>query len=119
MELQIGNRITNPYSSTTNSIFKYIRIKTAQNLTVNTSIANVNSLSIYPNPTTGNCYMSLPGVNETYQVLVHDMLGKIISKENVLPTNSHLINLENCNKGIYFVNINNSNYNTTLKVSKQ
>ncbi len=117
--LQIGSRITNSSSSTENSTIKYIRIKTAQNLTTNTSNAKENSLLASPNPTNGISYINLPKSNENFQVIVHDMLGKTISKEIATPSSSFPLNLEQLENGIYFVNVSNSNFSSTIKISKQ
>ncbi|MFN5628030.1 MAG: T9SS type A sorting domain-containing protein [Bacteroidota bacterium] len=117
--LAIGTRITNPANSPNDNITKYIRIKTAQNLTTNTSNAKVNSLLASPNPTNGISYINLPKSNENFQVLVHDMLGKTISKEIATPSSSFPLNLEQLENGIYFVNVSNSNFSRTIKVSKQ
>jgi hypothetical protein len=117
--LQIGSRITNSSSSTENSTIKYIRIKTAQNLTTNISSEKANSLLASPNPTNGICYVNLPKSGENFQIIVHDMLGKAISKDIATPSSSFPLNLEQLENGIYFVNVSNSNFSKTIKLSKQ
>jgi hypothetical protein len=117
--LAIGTRITNLATSATNDTLKYIRIKTAQNLTTNVSNIKETSLSASPNPTSGICLINLPLSNENFQVIVHDMLGKTISKEIATPSSSFPLHLEQLENGIYFVNVSNSNFNSTIKVSKQ
>jgi hypothetical protein len=117
--LQIGSRITNPYNSPENTINKYIRIKTAQNLTVNTISKKSHDFSIFPNPTNGNCFLNLPINQDNYQIKVYDMQGKIVQNETTAATNLFEINLENFSQGIYCVSINNSTTRKILKVTKQ
>jgi hypothetical protein len=72
-----------------------------------------------PNPTNGICYVNLPKSGENFQIIVHDMLGKAISKDIATPSSSFPLNLEQLENGIYFVNVSNSNFSKTIKLSKQ
>lgn len=118
--LQIGSRITNPYNSTENSIVKYIRIKTAQNLTTSSSNSNVSKISIYPNPSQGNCSINLPNVSsQNYQIIVCDAKGQRVFQENTVAQNSHVLPLEHLSQGVYFIQVANSNSIQTLKFIKQ
>jgi len=118
--LQIGSGNYNAYNSLQDSVSKYIRIKTAQNLTTNTSNANVKTLTIYPNPSQGNCAINLPFMsNDNYHITVCDVNGKRVFQENTPAQYSHILPLENLSQGIYFVQVSNSSFVQTLKFIKQ
>ncbi|MBC8266934.1 MAG: T9SS type A sorting domain-containing protein [Flavobacteriales bacterium] len=85
-----------------------------------TSINLLNNWTIYPNPTKDN--LIIEGFSESnIQITVRDNLGKtIINTQN---SNSGFISktidIDNLSKGIYFIQITNSESNIVKKVVKQ
>jgi type IX secretion system substrate protein len=76
-------------------------------------LSNENSISIYPNPTSGifNVEFSQDTENTTVEVL--NLMGKVIFNENVT-TSKLTLDLSNEAKGIYLVKIT-TNGNTTIE----
>lgn len=73
-----------------------------------------NKITIYPNPTNGNIVLNTDLIH--FQTRVIDSLGK----EVILVKNQKELNLENCQSGLYFIQISdeNSTYRETIKVVK-
>ncbi len=73
-----------------------------------------NIITIYPNPTNGNIILNTDLIH--FQTRVIDSLGK----EVIVVKNQKELNLENCQSGLYFVQIidENSTYRETIKVVK-
>lgn len=70
---------------------------------------------VYPNPTSGVFTASLPTVDANSSIVVLDAIGKVV--KTIVPTSSTTeINLANEPKGVYFVKMNNSNDNRTIKL---
>ena len=69
----------------------------------------LSSYLVYPNPTTGNFYISSTNSNDKeLYVEVQDLTGRIISKQN-LPVNNGVVTLQNTLvNGVYMVNIKGS-----------
>ena len=85
----------------------------AVNLSCRTSedspIVNEQSLSAYPNPTSGKATVSFTADrNAKYTMKVVDMIGNILVNESISATegfNTNEINLENVAKGIYLISV--------------
>ena len=71
-----------------------------------------STFNVYPNPSNGILNIE---INETgtYSVQINDIVGKLISNENI--NENTTLNLKHLNKGIYFVNVSN---NETTHVTK-
>ncbi|WP_240788897.1 DUF5074 domain-containing protein [Psychroserpens sp. NJDZ02] len=86
---------------------------------INKNTLGVNSFSkeikitLYPNPTTSQFYVS-----ETGLVSVYSSEGRLVLKKNVESTNVP-VNIENLTSGIYIVNITSDKGSATLKVVKK
>ena len=84
----------------------------------------LNSLSIYPNPTSGKIYLKMDSKeNTTIQFELFDLLGKKVIEKPVdisVGTNLKEIVLENVNKGIYLMHLtaNGSSINQKIVVDK-
>ncbi|MGB1041438.1 MAG: T9SS type A sorting domain-containing protein, partial [Flavobacteriales bacterium] len=73
-------------------------------------------LSVYPNPSNGNFTLSIEDYNHSnFNLNVIDITGKLVHYQQI---NSPLtsINLENLNKGIYFVQLNDGINQTTKRI---
>ena len=68
--------------------------------------ANNNSLKVYPNPSTGDVFISSSDLNNTaWKLVVTDITGRTVI-ENNYPANNSLIKLNTqLNNGVYFVKI--------------
>ena len=74
---------------------------------------DLNNLSIYPNPSNGIINIELDKNNE-YQLTVNDVLGKIVSRETI--SSSKTLDVQHLQKGVYFINISNTEMTKTAKV---
>ena len=76
--------------------------------------------ALLPNPNNGSFYISyLAKANETLDITVLDISGKVISRENVIAAsgeNMFPISLENKASGIYMVNVNSAKGAVTIKM---
>jgi hypothetical protein len=72
------------------------------------------SLTIYPNPTSG--LVNIAGLNKDSQVEVIDMMGRKICQ--FTGSDKTLIDLRNEQNGIYIVKITNGNKNSFYRVTK-
>ncbi len=70
---------------------------------------------VYPNPNNGS-FTLLMKENSNALVEVIDVLGKVVYSQKLQNTNAINISLENVNKGLYFVRINNEGILSTQKV---
>ena len=78
------------------------------------------SVSVYPNPSSGNYTISLKGIEEGDHLVVSDLLGKqILTKP--LNTNADLMNLDltNMPAGAYIIKFTGNNLNENIKIIKQ
>lgn len=81
------------------------------------SIAGLNEVKVYPNPTDGEINLILPQT-ATYELRVYDMMGKLIISKNIINQGefTHVLDLSGQKNGIYFIEIRHGNTFTTQKV---
>jgi hypothetical protein len=76
---------------------------------VETEAKVVNSISLYPNPTSGKTTLTInSGTDGKFNLRVFDVIGKVLIHEDFSLSeglNTKEINLENASRGIYFVTI--------------
>jgi hypothetical protein len=72
-------------------------------------------LNVYPNPSTGIFQLQ---VKEEVQIAVYSVEGRLIQQMQLIPGN-HLLNLENEATGIYLLQINTSNGQYRMKLTKE
>ncbi len=78
------------------------------------------STKIYPNPTYGNIKLEVEGLNSEADVLVYDMIGRVIQRYTINKVNKILdINLSTYAKGVYSIRIVNERINQTKKLVVQ
>jgi len=83
------------------------------------SIENFKSknINIYPNPTSGKFTINTPNFSEKYlSVKICDFSGKIIIDQKLTHSDFNEIDLSDCNKGIYFIQILNANKSYSSKL---
>jgi hypothetical protein len=71
-------------------------------------------VSIYPNPSQGEFYISTVITNMSISVFSID--GKMIINHLILTESNQLVNLRDIEKGIYFVEISNQNTKETMRL---
>jgi hypothetical protein len=75
---------------------------------------------IYPNPTNGKAKLIVEGLNSEADVLVYDMIGRVIQKHKINKGTDELdIDLIGYSKGIYTIRIVNDIINNTTKLIVQ
>lgn len=75
-----------------------------------------NSVTLYPNPTTGNLFVQLNSI-ETINAVVYDAQGKLIATINNLK-NGSVIDLTSVETGIYMIHLNADNASMIQRVIK-
>ena len=75
-----------------------------------------NSVTLYPNPTTGNLFVQLNSI-ETINAVVYDAQGKLIATINNLK-NGSVIDLTSVETGIYMIHLNAENASMIQRVIK-
>lgn len=85
----------------------------------------ISKFSVYPNPSTGGNTTLIFSSEQTLSdvtVSIVDLNGKVVASENIniaSGLNSHTLNTNDLNSGIYFVNVNAGGNNSTQKLIKQ
>ena len=78
------------------------------------------STKLYPNPTNNKAKLEVEGLNSDAEVLVYDMIGRVIQKHTINKGNNELeIDLSIYAKGVYSIRIINDNINQTKKLIVQ
>ena len=74
--------------------------------------------NIYPNPTNDVIFINLDKINENVTLKLINLLGKVVFIEQNLTTNKIKIDMNNFQKGIYFINIELDNFVYSEKIIK-
>ena len=75
------------------------------------------STKLYPNPSNGKTRLEIEGLNSKADVLVYDMLGKVVLKHKINQGEKELdIDLNGYAKGVYSIRIMNDIINQTMKL---
>ncbi len=82
------------------------------------SVTKNRSLPIYPNPTTGICYVDAVAINSTTNLMVCNTLGTIVYSEQ-MTTSKHRLDLSGLPPGIYYVKIMTNDVVRVGKVVKE
>jgi hypothetical protein len=85
-------------------------------LDINNDHANFN---LYPNPTNGNVTLEFLNVVDQISLTLTNDLGQIVKEVKVENTNFIVIEMSNLSKGIYFLQIMNTDEARIVKVVKQ
>ena len=116
-------------------IRKYRKLKKSINGDCESELSNINcktylnienieqpyiSTKLYPNPTNNKAKLEVEGLNSDAEVLVYDMIGRVIQKHTINKGNNELeIDLSIYAKGVYSIRIINDNINQTKKLIVQ
>ena len=92
-------------------------------VTVNDSSASVGdhenyTFSIYPNPSSDFVKITFPQLNETANIQVFDMLGKMKFFDTSDDLNNYKLDLSNFRSGVYLVTISTKNIRVSNKFIK-
>jgi len=78
------------------------------------------STKLYPNPTNNKSKLEVEGLKSEADVLVYDMVGRIIQRHKINKGNNELdIDLSGYPKGVYSIRIMNDSINQTKKLIVQ
>jgi hypothetical protein len=91
------------------------------NIQCNIGIDNIKAdyitTKLYPNPTYEKAKLEVEGLNSNVDVLVYDMIGRVIQKHKLNQGKNELeIDLSGYAKGVYSIRIVNENINQTKKL---
>jgi hypothetical protein len=82
------------------------RFSTGQDSTISVQEINTDELNIYPNPSTGKVYISIPDISKGYEVLkVFNAKGKVIQPEIMEISDSILIDMSDQPDGLYYLSL--------------
>ncbi|RLD29098.1 MAG: hypothetical protein DRI75_04425, partial [Bacteroidetes bacterium] len=74
-------------------------------------------ITVFPNPTNGEFYISNASFINLEKVVIYDISGRLISKHDISNTSRiKTIPLNNVSKGMYFVSIYSENAVVTKKI---
>lgn len=77
-------------------------------------------LSIFPNPTTDKVQLNIQNMNDAeYQVVVYDLMGKVVIPQSTYRGNNSQIDLKELKSGLYFINVTMDKESRTFKVIKE
>lgn len=75
------------------------------------------SLNLYPNPANNYIRLEIEGNQQSYEMSILDVNGKIMSQQTLYSSdNSHSISVSHLAKGIYFLRVQNSQDSQTTKL---
>ncbi len=113
-EIARNNVIYNDYQNNRNPFIDNpqwadsIWLATVNNFIISASIEEkneLNEISLFPNPSTGNIYLNIESISSNYLVDISDINGRKIVFESILENNLLKINSDFWQKGFYFLNV--------------
>ena len=80
-----------------------------------------DDLSVYPNPTNGELFVTFSDAIEVSRVDVLDMNGKVVSEQRVVAVGSNTVTLDlgTASNGVYLVKISTGDYILHKRIVKQ
>jgi hypothetical protein len=78
-------------------------------------LGNLSSFNVYPNPSNGEVFITVPSVDESSAITVYDAVGKEIHSVKVTSTTT-TVSLHNEPKGVYFVRMTSAGEQKTAKL---
>jgi hypothetical protein len=112
----LANFILRQDSATTTPSMRIdeLRISTTPNFTLSSSsFDNINGLTMYPNPISGNTLYLTSTANAAMSVQIFDLLGKEVLQSNVV---NNAVNVSGLNAGVYMVKVTEEGKTATRKL---
>ena len=75
----------------------------------------VATYSIHPNPTKNELFITAQNTTENLKIKIFNLEGKLLSNQTLEVANQTSIDVSSLTSGIYFLNIEDENGNTTIK----
>lgn len=88
-------------------------IYTNENLSINDF--DNSKISIHPNPAINEVYLSSVNVSGNLKIKIYNIEGQLLNAQNVSFENQASVDVSSLSNGIYFLNIEDINGNTTIK----
>jgi hypothetical protein len=76
---------------------------------------NASIFSIHPNPAKNELFITAQNTTGNLKIKIFNIEGKLLSNQNIALTNQTSIDVSSLTSGIYFLNIEDKNSNTTIK----
>ena len=86
--------------------------------TVGVNENSLSSLSLYPNPTTGNVFIDLGELKQDVKATLTNSIGQVVLTQNYVSTTYINLNLD-CPNGLYFLTLATDGEVITKKIIKQ
>ena len=109
-------------NTTNKSGIQSIRSNIVTNNTIGLNNIHKNNITtkLYPNPTEGKAKLEIEGLNTEADVLVYDMIGRVVQRHSLNKGKNDLeIDLSGYAKGVYSIRIINDGINQTKKLIVQ
>jgi hypothetical protein len=103
----------NTVSVTSPSIYFVARSLAELNVLSSNSFDNINGLSMYPNPLSGNTLYLTSTANAAMSIEIYDLLGKEVLKANVT---NNAVNVSKLTAGVYVVKVTEEGKTATRKL---
>lgn len=91
----------------------YFVARSLADLLSSSSFDNINGLTMYPNPLSGNTLYLTSSANAAMSVQIFDLLGKEVMKANVV---NNAVNVSGLNAGVYMVKVTEEGKTATRKL---
>lgn len=91
----------------------YFVARSLADLLSSSSFDNINGLTMYPNPLSGNTLYLTSNANAAMSVQIFDLLGKEVLKANVV---NNAVNVSGLNAGVYMVKVTEEGKTATRKL---
>lgn len=95
-----GDLVLTPSIINPDNIKAVVKVNVGQ---TNVPISLVNSLKVYPNPTSGIVNVEI-GTYNNFNIRIFDITGKLISSQSIVG-NAHTIDLSNNSAGVYIIQV--------------
>jgi hypothetical protein len=89
-----------------------------ENTIATSTEAFTSDVLIYPNPSAGQVFVSVPENWASSKITVYNSVGQIVMSEDLNSGNNVELSLENLKDGLYFINVSNSEHTITQKLVK-
>ncbi len=87
----------------------------SEDCTLGISSQEVNLFSIYPNPAQNELFITSKNSSVNLKIKIYNLEGKLLSTKDIAFEKQVSIDVSNLTSGIYFLNIEDENGNTTIK----